>query len=402
MSDGASGSNAFVDRAELEELSRNVYCVLGMPIDVIDIPTVVLHLKAAAAEAKRLFLSTPNLDFLVNFHSDPEFRDAMLLSDISPADGMPIVWLGRLLGVPIKERVAGSDIFAVLKGSRGPERPLKLFLFGGNEGVAQAAAAALEKELSGVACVGWQFPGFHTVEELSQDRVIDPINSSGADFLVVCLGGQKGQLWLKRNSEKIRVPIRSHLGAVLNFEAGMVKRAPVFMRKSGLEWLWRIKEEPYLWRRYWHDYKFLTHMVFKNVIPLMVYRLTASRSAPPFSIVSENTETGKKLRISGEATTKNVRDIVASLQEALALNANVEIDLAGVSTIDARFLGVLLVVQKIVRSKGGAMRLTGVSAGLERIIRLNGADFLLAPIENGSAVRHQRPQAQGPSPSLTR
>ncbi len=304
----------------------------------------------------------------------------MLLSDLSPADGMPIVWLGRLLGVPIKERVAGSDIFAALKRSRCLGRPLKLYLFGGNEGVAQAAAAALETETNGVACVGWQFPGFHSVEELSDDCVIDPINSSGADFLVVCLGSNKGQLWLTRNHEKIRVPIRSHLGAVLNFEAGMVKRAPVFMRKAGLEWLWRIKEEPYLWRRYWHDYKALLHMVCYNVIPLMIYRLTASkRSDVPFTAECETKEKGNKVRIRGEATAKNIREIVHSIRRALLSTGDVEVDLAGVSTIDARFLGVLLVVRKVVEAKNSELRLTGVSASLERIFCLNGADFLLAP-----------------------
>ena len=399
MSNDASFSEASLGGVEIDDLSREVYCVIGMPVDVIDMHNVLLNINSAAILEKKLFLSTPNLDFLVNFCSDIEFRDAMLLSDLSPADGMPIVWLGRLLGVPIKERVAGSDIFSALKSLRSPERPLKLFLFGGNEGVAAAAAAALEAAPSGVACVGWQYPGFHSVEELSHDSVIDPINASSADFLVVCLGSKKGQLWLKRNSEKIRAPVRSHFGAVLNFEAGMVKRAPVFMRKVGFEWLWRLKEEPYLWRRYWHDYKFLIHVIFHNVIPLMVYRLTASKSDIPFSIFSERKEKGSRVCIKGEAIAKNVRDIVASFREALSLDGDVEIDLAGVSTIDARFLGVLLVLRKVLEFKGREMKLTGVTATLERIIGLHGADFLLAPPERSSDVQVARSHEKNSSVS---
>ena len=130
------------DQGAWDDLSREVYCVLGMPIDLIDLTGVLGRIDFAAATASTLFLSTPNLNYLVHCLSDLEFRDSMLLSDLSPADGMPIVWLGRLLGVPIKERVAGSDIFAALKALRDPEQPLKLFLFGGNEGVAAAASAA--------------------------------------------------------------------------------------------------------------------------------------------------------------------------------------------------------------------------------------------------------------------
>jgi len=79
-----------------------------------------------------------------------------------------------------------------LKGLRGPEQPLKLFLFGGNEGVAAAASDALNVAQNGVVCVGWHFRGYFSVEELSQERIIDAINSQEADFLVVCLGSKKG------------------------------------------------------------------------------------------------------------------------------------------------------------------------------------------------------------------
>ena len=134
-----------IDEGGSDDLSREVYCILGMPIDVIDTSGVLNKIDQSADAGSTLFLSTPNLNFLVHSHTDPEFRDALLLSDLSPADGMPIVWLGRLLGVPIKERVAGSDVFAALRGLRASERPLKVFLFGGDEGVAAAAAEIAER-----------------------------------------------------------------------------------------------------------------------------------------------------------------------------------------------------------------------------------------------------------------
>ena len=180
---------------------------------------------------------------------------------------MPIIWIAWLSGIPIKNRIAGSDIFDALKAEHSTAHPLKVFLFGGHEGVAAAASRALNGQRGGLYCVGWFYPGFCSAEEMSRDDIIDNINSSGADFLVASLGAQKGQLWLQRNHHRLLIPVRAHLGASLNFQAGTVRRAPPIMRKFGLEWLWRIKEEPYLWRRYWNDGRVLLRLLFTHVLP---------------------------------------------------------------------------------------------------------------------------------------
>ncbi len=350
-----------------------------MPIDVIDMPGVLNKIDHSADARSTLFFSTPNLNYLVLSHTDPEFRNSLLLSDLSAADGMPIVWLGRLLGVPINERVAGSDVFAALRSLRTSERPLRVFLFGGDAGVAAAASESLNGIQSGVVCVGWHFPGFLSVEELSQESVINAINSVEADFLVVCLGSKKGQLWLKRNLNRLRVPVRSHLGASVNFEAGTVKRAPVFMQRLGLEWLWRIKQEPYLWRRYWHDGLLLLGLFHSRILPLLFYRIKTSQlSQGQLTIHSEWQIDYHKLSFVGSATSINIKEIIGALRATLSSDRRVVIDLTEVSAIDARFLGLLLVFRKMVKSSGAEVILSGFSSSLERIIRLNGADVLLA------------------------
>ena len=393
MSETISPHSA-IDEAGADDLSRDVYCILGMPIDVIDMRGVLNKIDNAADLGSTLFFSTPNLNYLVHSHSDPEFRDALLLSDLSPADGMPIVWLAQLLGVPMRERVAGSDVFAALRSLRTAERPLRVFLFGGDEGVAAAASDSLNGARNGVVCVGWHFPGFLSVEELSQESVINAINSVEADFLVVCLGSKKGQLWLKRNLNKLRVPVRSHLGASLNFEAGKLDRAPVLMQRLGLEWLWRIKEEPYLWRRYWHDGLFLLGLIYSRVLPLMFYRLkTRTLSQGQLTVRSEMQYGHQKLSFIGAATSINIKKIIGALRTTLSSDRGVVIDLTDVSAIDARFLGLLLVFSKMVKSNGAEMILAGVSSSLERIIRLNGADVLLA----SSAAQFRSPLCQNES-----
>jgi anti-anti-sigma regulatory factor len=143
-----------------DDLSREVYCILGMPIDAIDMPAVVQRIETAAANAIPFIISTLDINFLVNSQKDPEFSEPLLLSDLCPPDGMPIVWIARLMGLPIKQRIAGPDIFEALKAARlRPDGPLKVFFFATKERVTAQAARTLSAapELS---CVAWISPGW--------------------------------------------------------------------------------------------------------------------------------------------------------------------------------------------------------------------------------------------------
>ena len=141
-----------------DDLSREVYCILGMPIDAIEMPAVLRSIEIAAANPAPFVISTPNLNFLVNSQQDSEFRESLLVSDLCPADGMPIVWIAMLMGIPIKHRIAGSDIIEALKSRRNSEPPLKVFIFGATESVAAAAARSLNVNPAALSCVGWALP----------------------------------------------------------------------------------------------------------------------------------------------------------------------------------------------------------------------------------------------------
>ena len=169
---------------------------------------------------------------------------------MSVADGKPIVWLARLLNIPIPERVAGSDLIEELIKNRTEHKILKVFFFGGEDGIAEAACEKLNSYNTGLKCVGSFNPGFGSIADMSSSEIIDQINQSNADFIIVSLGAKKGQAWIEKNRKNLNAPIISHLGAVVNFIAGTVSRSPKILQKSGLEWLWRIKEEPMLWKRY--------------------------------------------------------------------------------------------------------------------------------------------------------
>ncbi len=369
-----------------DDLSREVYCILGIPIDAVEMEHVFRSIDVAAGAKTPFVISTPNLNFLVNSQADPEFRETLLLSDLCPPDGAPIIWIARMMGIPIKKRVAGSDIFATLRWRPRPGGPLKIFLFGSTERVAAAACERLNSNPIGLECVGWACPGFGNVGELSQNHFIDQINSSNADFLVAALGARQGQLWLRRNHHRLHIPIRSHLGAVINFQAGTVTRAPHTLQKLGLEWLWRIKEEPILFRRYWHDGGVLLGLLLTRILPLAVAarwaRLRPDCRRHDFVIVKTHNCTNVTLGIIGDATASQVPKTIAFFRDAVATQKKVVLDLSQTGAMDARFFGLLLMLRKQLSGNGSGLQFVGVSPILGRLFRLNGLEYLLSPNEN--------------------
>jgi N-acetylglucosaminyldiphosphoundecaprenol N-acetyl-beta-D-mannosaminyltransferase len=381
----APDPSAIASNPSLDDLSRAACCVLGMPIDAIDLAGVLRRIDIAVADPATVLLSTPNLNWLVNSRSDAEFREALLDSDLCPADGMPIVWIARLIGVPIKQRVSGSDIFEALKERR--TRQLSVFLFGGAQGVAAAAASAVNSVSAGLRCVGSLDPGYGTVDEMSRDDIIDTVNSSDADFLAVSLGAKKGQSWLQRNHHRLTIPIRAHLGATVNFQAGTVRRAPPWIRAWGFEWLWRIMEEPHLWRRYWSDGWVLLRLLVTRVLPLAVanrwYRVRCDRQPQELLIKTAQHHESVMISLCGDAIERHVAKAIAVLREVASGTERVILDLSATRMIDPRFFGLFLMLRKQLKARRAKLMFIGVPPAIERMFRLNEVGFLLATAPKG-------------------
>lgn len=363
--------------ASPDELSRDVYGLLGIPVDALDFPSLLRSIEFARNAGAPFLISTPNVNFLVKSQISDAFRESMLQSDLCLADGMPLIWLAKLLGIPIRERIAGSDLFGRLKSANGGGRRLRVFLLGGAEGLAAAVGAKLNAERSGLECVGVLNPGFGTIEEMSSPDIIDQINGSGADLIAVFFGAEKAQAWLLHNHWQLCPPIRAQFGATINFEAGTVRRAPPMLRSTGFEWLWRIKEEPYLWRRYWSDGKALLSILATSVLPL-VLRERGQRDLHGFSIVRREDHSSVTITVSGTAVAVHVDEAIAQFRAALDSAKPVTVDVSNTQYVDARFFGLFLIVRKQLASRGQKLRFVGASAGLRRIFRLNRFEFLLS------------------------
>ena len=376
-----------------DDLARDVYGVLGMPIDAVDLSAAVQRIGAALRQDQPFLISTPNVNFLVSSQVDREFRESLLRSDLCPIDGMPIVWLSRLLGIPIRMRVAGADIFDRLKRER--DHSVSIFLFGGRQGVAETCSTALNAQPSGVVCVGTLYPGFGSVAEMSTDTIIDEVNASEARILVASLGAQKGQSWLLQNHHRLRIPVRCHLGAAINFQAGLLKRAPSFVRRFGFEWLWRIKEEPHLWRRYLHDGGILLWLMLANVLPLALgalWRRVCGVDSMEVGVSSVERRPGsKKIMLTGSAVASQVATAIPVFREALVDCHELTIDMSRLREIDARFFGFLLMVRKSMLTHGGRLQFSGVSQRVKRLFRFNRFDFLLDSDDSPAVTQTYRP-----------
>ncbi len=379
---------ALLDGQELQELndhddlSRNVFGVLGIPIDALDLSALLGLIDAAAAERRRFLLSTPNVNFLMMSRSDKDFRESLLVSDSCPVDGMPMVWIARLLGAPIPKRLSGSDIFDALRSRKPLGDKLKVFLFGGAEGVADTVSRSINADAhGGMDCLEAFNPGFGSIADMSADTVIHRINASKADFLTVFLSARKAQGWLLQNHDRLEIPIRAQLGATINLQAGIVRRAPPVVQRWGFEWLWRIKEEPYLWRRYFSDGRGLLYLVLTCVLPLSARHLFRSLTGKDRreGLVIEHSQEPEAMRIKlvGAATARHIDAAIAFFKRAVAAQNAIVIDLSQISAIDTRFFGLLLMLRKRLLRQGRRLSFIAATRRMEYIFRMNGFGFLL-------------------------
>ncbi len=363
-----------------KDFSRNTWCVLGLPFDEVTMGQAVDEVVLAITEKRFFFVSTPNLNFLCAAQTDQDFKHSVINSDLSVADGMPIVVVAKLLKIPITERVAGSDLINRLSEAK-TEHKIKVFFLGGEPEVAKTAHTKLNALDNQLISVGYLDPGFVSVDKMSTDDIISTINQQEIDFLIVSLGAKKGQAWIEKNKDRLsHVSAISHLGAVVNFFAGTVKRSPVWMQKSGLEWFWRIYQEPALWKRYAADgFQFLKLLCF-NVLPYWIW-LTLKKSSnlndlPAQLSITHDSDNLTTITLSGHCLQNNNLPLRDAFIQGLLNKTDIIIDLETVKDIDGHFLGLCLLLQKYTLINKKSLQLINASKEIKKIARWNCVGYL--------------------------
>jgi len=212
------------------------------------------------------FFITANLHYAMLTDRDPRLPAVNQRASFIVADGMPMVWYSRLTGRPLPERVAGSDLVHGLC-RRAAKRGHRLFLLGGQPGVAREAAAVFTRRYPALRIVDAEAPMLAEMTPQEHAGLVARIRQARPDILLVAFGQPKGELWLAEHCGQLEVPVCAQVGASFDFVSGRVRRAPPWIQRIGMEWMYRLAQEPKrMGPRYLRDAMFLGKAVFSDLV----------------------------------------------------------------------------------------------------------------------------------------
>lgn len=211
----------------------------------------ISHIEKCIQEKKIGHVITPNVDQIIRIEKDEYFKSICNSAELLLVDGTPLLWIAKWYGTPIKEKICGSDLVPELC-KISAQKGYKVFLLGAAEGVAAKAARNLKNKFPGLDVVGTYSPpfGFEKDEEEIQ-HINQILLDSKADLLFVGMGVPKQDIFIHENMHIYKIPMSFSIGATIDFEAGVQKRAPKCINKIGMEWLYRLLSNPKrMFRRY--------------------------------------------------------------------------------------------------------------------------------------------------------
>jgi N-acetylglucosaminyldiphosphoundecaprenol N-acetyl-beta-D-mannosaminyltransferase len=221
--------------------------ILGCPVTRLDLDGFVARIDEFIASRKPHYVAMVNAAKLVKMRCDKELEQSVLSADLIGADGVPVVWVTRLFGTPLPGRVNGTDLMYRLL-ERADEKRYRVFFFGAKKEVLEQVLEIVRKDYPGVQIAGFQHGYFTAAEELS---VVEKIRTAEPDILLIAFGTPKKELWVKRYISEMGVPVIHGVGGSFDVLSGVIPRAPLWMQKGGLEWFFRLCQEPRrMWRRY--------------------------------------------------------------------------------------------------------------------------------------------------------
>lgn len=237
---------------------------MNTEIDNLTMEEAIKAIDRLISENRGAYVVTPNVDHIVQLETNKELQNAYANASLILTDGKPLLWIAKWYGTPIKEKISGSDIFPRLC-ELAAKKGYKMFFLGAAEGVAVKAAKNLSERFKGLQVAGCYSPPFgFEKEQKEMEKIKKIINEVRPDILVVSLGAPKQEKFMYEYCKELSVPISLGLGACLDFEAGNIKRAPRWMSEHGLEWLFRITQDPKrLAKRYFVDDMKILQLAFK-------------------------------------------------------------------------------------------------------------------------------------------
>jgi len=224
--------------------------ILGVGVSSINLDDAVATIERWIGERSRNYVCITGVHGVMESRRDKHLRRIHNNAGMVTPDGMPLVWLSRLLGKRRTRRVYGPDLMRKLT-DLSSRRGYRQFYYGGAEGVALSLQRTLTEAHPGLDVAGTLCPPFRTLTHDEDDAAVDAINATHPDIVWVGLSTPKQERWMAEHLGRVQAPVMIGVGAAFDFLAGTKRQAPIWMQRHGLEWLFRLSSEPRrLWRRY--------------------------------------------------------------------------------------------------------------------------------------------------------
>jgi N-acetylglucosaminyldiphosphoundecaprenol N-acetyl-beta-D-mannosaminyltransferase len=223
--------------------------VVGVRVDAVQLPEAVARIKRWIDKREYgKYVAVTGMHGVAESRQDPRFREILNQAALVVPDGMPLVWLGRWHGYSLRRRVTGSELMLAFCRETGSQP--RHFFYGGAPGVAEDLARQLHEQFN-ITVAGTYTPPFRPLSEAEEADLTSHVHAAAPDILWVGLSTPKQERWMSDHHLKLKVPVILGVGAAFDMNSGRLKRAPAWMRESGLEWFYRLLSEPRrLWRRY--------------------------------------------------------------------------------------------------------------------------------------------------------
>jgi N-acetylglucosaminyldiphosphoundecaprenol N-acetyl-beta-D-mannosaminyltransferase len=341
------------------DMKRNLkhpIAVLGLPLDSLTADGAIDAIEGLILSGGTHQIATANLDFWLNSLSDRHLHRIIAGCSLVLADGMPLVWVSKLLACPLPQRVTGVDLvprLAALSVSKG----YGIFLLGGKGDVAERAKALLEEKFPGVRIVGTYAPSEEEIEQLDQREILDRIQAAKPEILLVALGNPKQEKWIWMHRKRMGVPVAMGVGGSFEILVGDVRRAPEWIQRCGLEWAMRFVQEPgRLGPRYLRDFLGLARKLPMTLLAGWVQRPYLGASHATTVTTPQVMHVYAHGKLSGEIASALLEAASASVAGSLVM----VVHLTAVRQITAAGLGTLMDVRRQLLDAGLTLSLAGL------------------------------------------
>jgi N-acetylglucosaminyldiphosphoundecaprenol N-acetyl-beta-D-mannosaminyltransferase len=381
--------------------------ILGVPFDSVTTAETIDIIARMIESGEPHYLATANVDFLVQAARDVELRRILFDAHLVLCDGTPLLWASRLLGNRLPERVAGSDVVPLLLKDAA-EKGYRVYFLGAEPDVCATAVAKLREQFPKLQIVGHDSPPFKALMEMDHEGIIRRIQEAQPDLLFVGFGCPKQEKWINMHYQRLGVPVCVGVGGTIDFLAGHRRRAPMWMRNAGVEWIYRMAQEPRrLFKRYCADLWYFAGAIAKQWWRLRSQQRRSPSSDATATPVSQQ-PSSKLIRMPSRLDSEAVQHGSSLWKHALDGCSSCFLDLSAIDFVDSTGVGLLIRLQKRARAEQKSLVLLASSSPVRRALELmrlhdffKHAPDLATAVEMCSGDKAAEPVLVGAGPAHT-